>query len=128
MKLLTAAIGAAALLLAPTSQASSAYHCSASRAACSWYADGATQCEVAHEGGWTSVSAGGFYHGRFQMDYGFETRTAFGRTMERRYGRASRWPPDAQILHAYEVWRRSGWAPWPPYYRYGCSAYAGRSY
>lgn len=99
----------------------------ASRAACAWYMDGATQCEVAHEGGWTSDSNYP-YAGRFQSDQYFETETAFGRQMEAAHGRASNWPPWAQIQHAYEVWSYSGWGRWPPYFKYGCAAYHGRSY
>lgn len=97
-------------------------------AACAWYADGATQCEVSHEGGFTSMSGDGVYAGRFQMDSSFETATSFGRSMESRYGRAANWPPGAQIEQAYEEFQLRGWNPWPPYYRYGCSAYQGGSY
>lgn len=100
----------------------------ASPAACAWYFDGATQCEVSYEGGWTSVSPDGTYHGRFQMDYSFQTETPFGRAMEARYGHAENWPPWAQIQHAYEVWSYSGWSRWPPYHKYGCGAWQGRAY
>ena len=100
---------------------SSACQASGLAAAWAWYHRGDTQCEVSHEGGWTSVSSGGTYAGRFQMDYGFETSKAFGRSMERRYGRANAWPPWAQVYHAYEVWLDRGWSPWPPYYVYGCA-------
>lgn len=100
----------------------------ASASACAWYEDGATQCEVSHEGGFTSLSPDGKYAGRFQSDYSFETETAFGRMMESRYGRANRWPIGAQIDHAFEVWSYSGWSRWPPYYRYGCSAFRGGTY
>lgn len=96
--------------------------------ACSWYEDGATQCETDHEGGWTSVDPSGTYAGRFQSDYGFETGTAFGAQMENEYGRASNWPSWAQIQHAYEMWLALGWRPWPPYYRFGCSSYHGGTY
>jgi hypothetical protein len=99
----------------------------ASAAACAWYLDGATQCEVSHEGGFTTDS-NPTYKGRFQMDYGFETSTAFGKQMEALYGRASHWPASAQIDHAYEVWLSRGWGPWPPYYKFGCASYAGRSF
>ncbi len=102
--------------------------CGASASACAWYYDGATQCEVNHEGSFTSVSPGGKYHGRFQMDSSFEASTSFGRSMQDRYGSANNWPPGAQIEHAYTVWLSSGWSPWPPYYVYGCAAYQGRSY
>lgn len=103
----------------------------ASQAACSWYLDGATQCEVAHEGGFTSI---GYVHGvatyggRFQMDSSFETGTVLGREMQVQHGRAWNWPAWAQIEHAYEVWTARGWGPWPPYYNYGCSAYHGGTY
>lgn len=93
-----------------------------------WYADGATQCEVSHEGAFTSVSPDGIYAGRFQMDSAFEASTPFGAQMQRQFGRASHWPEAAQIHHAYEVWLSRGWSPWPPYYVYGCSRYHGRSY
>lgn len=100
----------------------------ATAAACAWYFDGATQCEVAHEGGFTSVSPDGTYHGRFQMDHSFQTETTFGAQMEARYGEADRWPHGAQIQHAFEVWSYSGWGRWPPYYKYGCSSYHGGAY
>src|SRR4051812_2572645 len=38
--------------------------CFASKAACAWYADGATQCEVAHEGAFTTNTGNGYF-GRF---------------------------------------------------------------
>lgn len=97
-------------------------------AACSWYARGDTQCEVSHEGAFTSVSPDGTYAGRFQMDAQFERGSSLGRAMQARYGRANNWPAGAQIEHAYEVWTARGWSPWPPYYKYGCAAYIGRSY
>lgn len=100
----------------------------ATRQACEWYFDGATQCEVSHEGGWTTDSNWP-YAGRFQMDQGFETSgDELGPQMERLYGRASHWPSWAQIQHAYNLWLNRGWNPWPPYYRYGCSYWHDRSY
>lgn len=101
--------------------------CGASATACAWYADGATQCEVSHEGGFSSVNPAGYY-GRFQMDYGFQTSTAYGKSAYRRYGTADKWPEGVQIEHAHDVWTVRGWSPWPPYYKYGCAAYHGRSY
>lgn len=100
----------------------------ASQEACAWYFDGATQCEVSYEGGWTSVSPDGTYAGRFQMDSSFEAETTFGAAMQRALGRANNWPSWAQIQHAYEVWSYAGWGRWPPYYVHGCSAYAGGSF
>lgn len=82
-----------------------------------WYYSPATQCEVSHEGGWTSFGDGS-HAGRFQMDYSFETETAFGRAAERRWGRAYNWPHWAQVKHAFEVWLYAGWHRWPPYYVY----------
>lgn len=102
--------------------------CGASVAACAWYWDGATQCEVDHEGAFTSVSPGGDYAGRFQMDSDFERGSPLGAAMQAKYGRANNWPPGAQIEHAHTVWLSRGWGPWPPYYKYGCAAYYGRSY
>lgn len=97
-------------------------------AAAAWYARGDTQCEVAHEGGFRSVSPGGKYHGRFQMDSSFEAETKYGAAAQRRWGRASNWPAYVQINHAFEVWSYAGWSRWPPYYKFGCAAYIGRSY
>lgn len=99
----------------------------ASRVACVWYIDGATQCEVSHEGSWTSDSNPP-YAGKFQSDQQFEMSTAFGRAMEHLYGRASNWPSGAQIQHAFEEFLVRGWGPWPPYSKYGCAAWHGRSY
>lgn len=100
----------------------------ASREACAWYFDGATQCETSYEGGWASLSSGGTYAGRFQMDSSFEVATPFGAAMQASYGRANNWPSWAQIQHAYEEWLSRGWGPWPPYYKFGCSAWHGRGY
>lgn len=52
------------------------------------------------------------------MDRSFETETAYGRWAERRWGRASSWPPIVQVRHAYEVWLYAGWSRWPTYRRY----------
>lgn len=107
----------------------------ATRAACDWYFDGATQCEVAHEGGFTTDSNWPFA-GRFQMDESFEKATDpswvmpsdYGLRMHERYGRANNWPHGAQIEHAYGQFLLRGWGPWPPYTKYGCSAYHGGTY
>lgn len=101
--------------------------CVASKSACAWYADGATQCEVAHEGAFTTNTGNGYY-GRFQMDLGFQQSTSYGRRAYALYGTADRWPPSVQIEHAYEVWTVRGWNPWPPYSVYGCAAWHGRVY
>lgn len=101
--------------------------CSASKAACAWYADGATQCEVAHEGAWTSVNSAGYY-GRFQMDTSFQQETPFGAAAYAQYGTAEKWPPSVQIQQAFNVWSYAGWSRWPPYSKYGCSTYHGRAY
>jgi hypothetical protein len=85
-----------------------------------WYYSAPTQCVVNHEGGVSSVSPGGKYHGTFQMDYSFETSTPYGRHAEARWGRASNWPLSVQVHHAHEVWVRDGWGHWPTYYNY-CS-------
>lgn len=99
----------------------------ASAAACEWYFDGATQCEVSHEG-WFTTDSNSPYAGRFQMDETFERGTTLGKAMQARYGRASHWPPWAQIEHAYEVWTVRGWGPWPPYYNYGCARWKGGTF
>lgn len=109
-------------------QAQAQSACGATAEACAWYNDGATQCEVAHEGGWTSVSPNGMYHGRFQMDYQFQHATAYGAHAYDTYGAAEHWPPGVQIQHAYSQYLARGWAPWPPYYAYGCSRYHGGTY
>jgi hypothetical protein len=83
-----------------------------------WYESRDTQCVVAHEGGFTSVSKGGTYHGRFQMDQHFERETALGRWAQRTYGRASNWPKIIQVRHAYMMWKKFGWSRWPTYARY----------
>lgn len=82
-----------------------------------WYARWDTQCVVNHEGGWKSVNRAGYY-GRFQMDVSFQTETSFGKWAFRRWGTANHWPHWAQVKHAYEVWRYSGWSRWPTYARY----------
>lgn len=97
-------------------------------AAAAWYARGDTQCEVDHEGGFESVSPDGTYAGRFQMDRFFERETPYGARAQARWGRANNWPPYVQINHAWEVWSYAGWSRWPPYRRFGCAAYIGRSY
>lgn len=96
----------------------------AAPSACAWYLRGDTQCEVRHEGAFWSVSPGGKYAGRFQMDSDFERSNAYGAAAQRRWGRANLWPPGVQINHAYMVWLKRGWHPWPPYYRFGCARYA----
>jgi hypothetical protein len=82
-----------------------------------WYRSSATQCVVAHEGGWTSVNPVGYY-GRFQMDVSFQNETAYGRRAFRRWGTANRWPPAVQVFHAWSIWKVAGWSRWPTYYRY----------
>lgn len=82
-----------------------------------WYKSRATQCVVAHEGGWTSVNPAGYY-GRFQMDRAFQRETAYGRRAMRRWGLAHRWPPRVQVHHAWTIWRYAGWSRWPTYARY----------
>lgn len=91
-------------------------------AAWAWYLRDDTQCVVNHEGGWNSPSIDppGKYAGRFQMDSAFERETAFGRKMSDRYGRAWKWPPWAQVYHAWEVWSYAGWSRWPTYARFSC--------
>lgn len=90
-------------------------------AAWKWYKRSDTQCVVdreSHDDTWRAVSSRGTYHGRFQMDYSFETETSYGRWAERRWGRASHWPPIVQVRHAFEIWLYAGWSRWPTYARY----------
>jgi hypothetical protein len=82
-----------------------------------WYNRSDTQCVVNHEGGFSSVNSAGYY-GRFQMDVSFQKETHFGRWAYSRWGTANNWPSWAQVVHAYDVWTRSGWSRWPTYYNY----------
>ena len=76
-----------------------------------WAESSAGRCVSSKEGGLTSLSPGGTYAGKWQMDTGFE-RT-YGGWYAYRWGRAYSWPEWAQDVAAYRGYTARGWSPWP---------------
>ena len=85
------------------------------RAVCSrsqlWAESSAGRCVSSREGGLTSLSPGGTYAGKWQMDASFER--AYGAYFVKRWGRAYNWPEWAQDVAAYRGYSARGWWPWP---------------
>lgn len=76
-----------------------------------WAESSAGRCVSSREGGLRSVSPGGTYAGKWQMDSSFEG--SYGAWYVYRWGRAYNWPEWAQDVAAYRGYNARGWWPWP---------------